>query len=105
MIIKKRVCISVILTVFAIIFTNHFWLVRKPLDVKLYASGDNIKQIEVQLSKENSPEFKKFKSRISSEDIQYGTTLEYIFKKPRNPKWLKIVAVSDTTGGGGTPNS
>ncbi len=100
MIIKKRVCISVILTVFAIIFTNHFWLVRKPLDVKLYASGDNIKQIEVQLSKENSPEFKKFKSRISSEDIQYGTTLEYIFKKPRNPKWLKIVAVSDTTGGG-----
>lgn len=99
---KKRVCISIILTVFAVVFTNHFWLVRKPLDVTFYALGDNISSIDVQLSKEKSPDFKKFKSRTSGEDISAGSSLEFQFKKPRQPKWLKIVANTASHGGGAT---
>lgn len=102
MIMKKRVCISIILTVFAVVFTNHFWLVRKPLDVTFYALGDNISSIDVQLSKEKSPDFKKFKSRTSGEDISAGSSLEFQFKKPRQPKWLKIVANTASHGGGAT---
>ena len=60
LVIKKRIIISIIITILAIIGSHNYWLIKKPLDISFNAKGQNIEQIEVQLYKYNSVNSKKF---------------------------------------------
>ena len=100
-VIKKRVVISIILTALAILGSHNYWLHIKPINVTFDAQGKNIQNIEVQLSKYDSPEFKKFKAQNKNVKLDKKQKLSFEFKKPFAPKRLKLVLVANSAQGGG----
>ena len=98
---KKRVVISIILTALAILGSHNYWLHVKPINVTFDAQGKNIQNIEVQLSKYDSPEFKKFKAQNKNVKLDKKQKLSFEFKKPFAPKRLKLVLVAKSAQGGG----
>ena len=100
-VIKKRVVISIILTALAIWGSHNYWLDVKPINVTFDAQGKNIQNIEVQLSKYDSPEFKKFKAQKKNVKLDKKQKLSFEFKKPFAPKRLKLVLVAKSAQGGG----
>ena len=101
-VIKKRVVISIILTALAILCSHNYWLHVKPINVTFDAQGKNIQNIEVQLSKYDSPEFKKFKAQKKNVKLDKKQKLSFEFKKPFAPKRLKLVLVAKSAQGGGS---
>ena len=101
LVIKKRIIISIIITILAIIGSHNYWLIKKPLDISFNAKGQNIEQIEVQLYKYNSVNSKKFYYQNYNSDISNKKHLKFAFKKPLTPKRLKILVKSTSKSAGG----
>ena len=99
--IKKRVIISIILTLLAVWGSHNYWLTRKPIDIAFNIQGENIEQVEVQLNKHNSDNFKKCYYQKSEGEIKNNAHLKFSFKKPFAPKRLKLLRTLSPAKGGG----
>ena len=99
--IKKRVIISIILTLLAVWGSHNYWLTRKPIDIAFNIQGENIEQVEVQLNKHNSDNFKKCYYQKSEGEIKNNAHLKFSFKKPFAPKRLKLLKTMHSAKGGG----
>lgn len=97
--IRKRVVISIILTLLAIWGSHNYWLQIKPIDVTFNLQGKNIKQAEVQLYKYSDENSKKFYSQSTKGKIKKQVKLS--FKKPYAPKRLKLLITLNSLEGGG----
>ena len=103
--IKKRVIISIILTLLAVWGSHNYWLIRKPIDISFNIQGNNIEQVEVQLNKHNSDNFKKCYYQRTEGKIKNNAHLKFSFKKPFAPKRLKLlITLNSAKGGGGAIN-
>ena len=100
--IRKRVVISIILTLLAIWGSHNYWLQIKPIDVTFNLQGKNIKQAEVQLYKYSDENSKKFYSQSTKGKIKKQVKLS--FKKPYAPKRLKLLITLNSLEGGGVCN-
>lgn len=100
--IRKRVVISIILTLLAIWGSHNYWLQIKPIDVTFNLHGKNIKQAEVQLYKYSDENSKKFYSQSTKGKIKKQVKLS--FKKPYAPKRLKLLITLNSLEGGGVCN-
>ena len=101
--IKKRVIISIILTLLAVWGSHNYWLIRKPIDISFNIQGNNIEQVEVQLNKHNSDDFKKCYYQRTEGKIKNNAHLKFSFKKPFAPKRRKLlITLNSATGGGGS---
>ena len=99
--IKKRVIISIILTLLAVWGSHNYWLIRKPIDISFNIQGNNIEQVEVQLNKHNSDDFKKCYYQRTEGKIKNNAHLKFSFKKPFAPKRLKLLITLNSAKGGG----
>ncbi len=99
--IKKRVIISIILTLLAVWGSHNYWLIRKPIDISFNIQGNNIEQVEVQLNKHNSDNFKKCYYQRTEGKIKNNAHLKFSFKKPFAPKRLKLLITLNSAKGGG----
>lgn len=97
--IKKRVIISIILTLLAVWGSHNYWLNVKPIDMSFKINGDNIQQVEARLYKyanENSEKFYYHRT-----DVNVKKHVKFSFKKPYSPKRLKLLISLNSLEGGG----
>lgn len=97
--IKKRVIISVILTLLAVWGSHNYWLNVKPIDMSFKINGDNIQQVEARLYKYANENSEKFYSHRT--DVNVKKHVKFSFKKPYSPKRLKLLISLNSLEGGG----
>ena len=88
---KRRVVITLIITLFILFATNKLWLKFVPVAVDFDVEGNGRYTVEVQLNKKNDNEFKKIKSEKI--DINFNKEKHVNINIPRSkmPKRIQII--------------
>lgn len=97
--IKKRLLISVLLTIAVCAATYRFWLPVKVLDLKMYVVGHGPIKAEFLLNKYDNNEFKNVKYTIAEADLDNSVLVSSKIPNVHKIKRLKITIIP--RGGGG----
>ncbi len=96
--IKKRLLISVLLTIAVCAATYRFWLPVKVLDLKMYVVGHGPIKAEFLLNKYDNNEFKNVKYTIAEADLDNSVLVSSKIPNVHKIKRLKITIIP--RGGG-----
>lgn len=88
--IRKRIIVSVIITVLVVILLNKCWLVFEPIEVNfdLWAKGDY--NIGVLLNKKDNNDFIKIKKKHQKIQLNGKKNLDFAISRSKHPKRIKI---------------
>lgn len=95
--IKRRVIISLLLTITITLLLNKFWLtINKSMPVTVELLGQDNVKIEIQLNKKNDNKFKKKRSEIKKTDLNKTSITKFNVEKSIFPKRLKLIITPET---------
>ena len=92
--IKKRAILALIITIIAIIESNHFWFIYKPMPVDLDIQGKGHCNVEIVLNKKDSKDTTKGKKENIDINLDKKSHISANIKKAKKTKKI-IIILSD----------
>ncbi len=89
--IKRRIVITLIITLFIIFATNKLWLKFSPVSVDFDVEGKGNYTVEVQLNKKNNNEFRKIKSEEIDVNFDKEKHVNIDIPRSKMPKRIQII--------------
>lgn len=87
---RKRTFIAVLITVFTLVATNQFWLIRKPITVEMDVIGNGKINIDAILNKKDNDEFSKVRQGNQTINLSKDKHVVINVKNIKHPKRLKL---------------
>ena len=89
--IKRRVVLSLLITITIAILTNKCWLLFNPISVSFGIYGQGKCNVQVLLNKKDNVDFKKIKSAEDSINLTDVSTVDLKVYRAKRPKRLRII--------------
>lgn len=88
--IRKRVIISLLLTITIAILTNKYWLIFRPMPISFDIIGKGKCGVEVLLNKKDNDNFNKVRSGYVDIDLDKTNHIDLLIDRARNPKRVRL---------------
>lgn len=98
---KKRVILSVIITVVIIGLTNQYWLIKEPVIVSLDVAGKGNATFEAVLNKRDDDKFDRNNKGKVNLNLDLTSKITIPVHKAKHPKRFQIIVRQDFSEKGG----